>query len=455
MRRLVSCPCRTSPPGSFPADLSAVGDSDNQPVCDGRLSSDSSVLCVGKRSSRGSVRRSSSKVGLSRRLRVSSSSSSSSRASEDESFSGRVHPHHSVLANTKVVPASVGNEHSGSETTSPPSGHCAGSDHRIPTTKAQSPPSSRLEDFRQIHANSLSDDAFCLGAGSWRKSSSSRYDAAWCSFKDFLRSRRLSIHSVNVNVVADYLSFLFDKKLAYRTICLHRSVLSMTLPHLDNFSIGEHPVISRLIKGIFHRRPPSRRIFQTWDVGKVFDVFLEWSTPLSFKQLQRKLAFLIAMATAKRPSELASLRCSAAFMTASTSSIHFIPSFLSKTDRQTHLGLPITLTWLGGSDSSLCPVETLETLLQMRHELSFGHDYIFCQFRHPYKKVSTSSFSKRLSWALRYAGITAPPGSTRAVSVSNAFARGMDMATILDAGDWSSAQTFYRHYLRPSFASSN
>ena len=119
------------------------------------------------------------------------------------------------------------------------------------------------------------------------------------------------------------------------------------------------------------------------------------------------------------------------------------------------MGPPIVIHRLEGSDMTLCPVTALEDLLRFRHDLHLSHDYVFCQFKSPFLKVSTASFSRRLAWALRRAGIDAPPGSTRSISVSDAFARGVDLAAILDAGDWSGAQTFYRHYLRPSFALSH
>ena len=39
-------------------------------------------------------------------------------------------------------------------------------------------------------------------------------------------------------------------------------------------------------------------------------------------------------------------------------------------------------------------------------------------------------------------------GSTCATSVSDAFARGESVTSVLHAGDWLCAGTFYRHYLR-------
>jgi hypothetical protein len=171
----------------------------------------------------------------------------------------------------------------------------------------------------------------------------------------------------------------------------------MTLPHIDRVAVGEHPLVCRVVKGIFNQRPPTRKIYDAWDVGKVFKVFTPWPYPLSLKQLQRKTAFLVAMATSRRPSELASLRCSSSFMSSTSDELRFLPSCLSKTDRQTHLGPPIVIKRLSGSDSSLCAVAALEDLLQLRSSLQLDHDYVFFQFKPPYEKVSTASFSQRLA----------------------------------------------------------
>ena len=353
----------------------------------------------------------------------------------------------------EMVPSSPASRRSRAPAISSPSGSGRRSDDRLSADRTQSASSCRLEDFRRLHASGLSDSVFRLVTDSWRRSTSARYDAAWRAFKDFLRSRRISLDSVDLTVVLDYLSFLFQKGLAYRTICLHRSVLSMTLPRMDGLPVGEHRLVCRLIKGIFHQRPPQRRVYQPWDVGKVLAVFSAWTPPLNFKQLQRKAAFLIAMASARRPSELASLRCSPAFMSRSTTGVRFIPSALSKTDRHSHLGPPISISRLESDDATLCPVASIDALLQARQDLGIRHDYVFCDFLHPHAQISAAAFARRLAWPLRRAGISAPPSSTRSVSVSDAFARGVDLAAILNAGDWSGAQTFFRHYLRPSSAS--
>ena len=202
------------------------------------------------------------------------------------------------------------------------------------------------------------------------------------------------------------------------------------------------------MKGIFNSRPPSRRLFHSWDVAKVFSSF---PSSNDFAVLQEKAAFLIAMASSRRPSELATLRCDSQFMSIDGAAVRFIPSALSKTDRQTHLGPAIRILRLPTSDdASPCPVATLEALLQRRRELRISHDYVFSSSSSPHTPISVTGFSALLRSSFRRAGISAPPGSTRSISVSDAFARGANINEVLLAGDWSAAQTFFRHYLRPS-----
>ena len=101
----------------------------------------------------------------------------------------------------------------------------------------------------------------------------------------------------------------------------------------------------------------------------------------------------------------------------------------------------------------MCLVVVLKAYLHRRTELHVAHDFVFCGFRAPRDPISTAAFSDRLRWVMRHSGIIAPPGSTRATSVSDAFARGDDLAAVLRAGDWARAGTFFRHYLRTSVAS--
>ena len=220
------------------------------------------------------------------------------------------------------------------------------------------------------------------------------------------------------------------------------------LPPIDGVSIGKHPTISRLMKGVFQNRPPSRRMFQSWNVAAVFE---NLPLPDSFVNAQRRCAFLLAMASSRRPSEIAALKCSPAFMKISPDKVRFLPPKLSKTDRQNHLGPPIAIQRLPTSTlQSPCPVVALEALLSFREEKNIAHDNVFSLPFAPFSPIDVSHFSGLIKECFRRAGISAPSGSTRSISVSDAFAKGASIGEVMLAGDWSAASTFYRHYLRPS-----
>jgi hypothetical protein len=45
-------------------------------------------------------------------------------------------------------------------------------------------------------------------------------------------------------------------------------MLSAVLPHYENVTIGQHPHIIRLLKGVFNSRPPKVKLLSEWDLDK-------------------------------------------------------------------------------------------------------------------------------------------------------------------------------------------
>ena len=75
--------------------------------------------------------------------------------------------------------------------------------------------------------------------------------------------------------VCDFLTEQFeDFNKSYSTINSYGSALSSMLLPVDGYSVGEHRIIARLLKRMFHVRPPEPRYSFTWDVN-VLLTFLE------------------------------------------------------------------------------------------------------------------------------------------------------------------------------------
>jgi hypothetical protein len=83
----------------------------------------------------------------------------------------------------------------------------------------------------------------------------------------------------------------------------------MTLPYIDGALVGTHPLVSRVCKGVFTKRPPPRKVPSVWDPTPVLDIFMHWTLPLTCAQLVRKCTFILAILSGRRLSELFGLKC--------------------------------------------------------------------------------------------------------------------------------------------------
>ena len=346
-----------------------------------------------------------------------SSPSPSSRHLKYSGFLRHLPPSDALLPRPEVVfggPGSPGHLHSS------PSGHTGSDQPHVGPSSSHASSSICLEDYWRLRSLAVSDASLCLISGSWLPSTAAWYNSVWRSFKDFLSACRVLL----LSVVLEYLTHLADQDLAYRTIRLHRSVLSATLPPVDGHEIGHHPLISCLLRGVFQNRPPTRRFFASWIVASLFTVFLS-PLPLDFVALQRKLAFLLAIASSRRPSEVA-LLCFAAVWRSllSTPTVRFLPS----QDRSPRsYGSPHSYLASSGVlwRQRFSLPRRLSKIVWNFGALGIPHNFLFSS--PPFTPLSTTPFSELLRWAFRLANIDAPPGSTR--HILDVLARGAGVSS--------------------------
>ena len=72
------------------------------------------------------------------------------------------------------------------------------------------------------------------------------------------------------------------------------------------FPVGQHPLVCKLLAGIFNERPPQPRYQQTWDVKLALDYLSlkDDNSLLSDKNLTEKLTTLLSLASTGRSSEI-------------------------------------------------------------------------------------------------------------------------------------------------------
>ena len=96
---------------------------------------------------------------------------------------------------------------------------------------------------------------------------------------------------------------MFESRYEHRTICSNRSAISALHNNIEGRSVGEHPHLSSLVKGVFNNRPPQPKYNFIWDVQLVLDYLkkeLPNNSDLSDKLLTFKVTMLLALMPASR-----------------------------------------------------------------------------------------------------------------------------------------------------------
>ena len=81
----------------------------------------------------------------------------------------------------------------------------------------------------------------------------------------------------------------------------------MTHSRVDDCTVGTHPIVVRLLKGMFNERPPAPRYTSSWEVTPMVESLRSSSEELTFLQLSKKVVTLMTLSNADRCSDLAAL----------------------------------------------------------------------------------------------------------------------------------------------------
>ena len=132
-----------------------------------------------------------------------------------------------------------------------------------------------------------------------------QYDSLLRGWQGFCSRRQVHPLSPTILDVIAYLTSMYDRGLQYATIAAAKSVLAGVLHILGVTSISSHPLIIRLLKGIFHVRPPKPRYEFIWDTDLLLK-FLKTLHPavIPLKLLTLKTVTLLTLLSGQRVSTL-------------------------------------------------------------------------------------------------------------------------------------------------------
>ena len=358
------------------------------------------------------------------------------------------------LANTTLVSINNINADSAANTPSKRTNAPAESQERdAPSHPSGLTKSGRMGCVRSsLQSQGVSDGASKLILASWRQNTELAYSANWGRWARWCQRNGYNPLSAPIGAILDFLTHEFTEGKQYRTLNSYRSAISMTHPPIDGTVIGKHPLVSRLMRGIFNSRPPQPRYSGAWDVGRVLEYIrsLGDNKVLKLKDLTHKLVTIMALANASRASEIHALNVK--YIRRVSSSVEFDLAQLTKNSRpgkQRSLFYPRL-----EEDSVLCPVVTVQHYLEhtkVYRKSEPSSCRLFLAVVRPFKPVEKVTIARWIKTLIHQAGVgdEFKAHSVRGAAATAASMHGMSVSDILSVADWSSDSTFKTFCYRP------
>ena len=214
---------------------------------------------------------------------------------------------------------------------------------------------------------------------------------------------------------------------------------------VDGQPVGQHPLVKKMLQGVYNERSLLLKYSTVWDVGVVLRYLrdLGENGTLSLRLLTLKSVMLLALTRPARSVDLSKLDIRACFYT--SAGVTFKAQHLSKHGKSTK---PLADFFYPRypEDENICPVITLQAYEAKTLEfqaLSTDHEktLLFLSWIGKHDPVTGSTISRWLKTCLTETGADTgifKAHLIRGASSSKAAVAGITTADILQAADWSS-----------------
>lgn len=440
-----------SVPICYQEDLRAMGNSGDRFVRD-RIISCGTSICQprSERQKSGFHKRVQSAMDLQSSLGISSTGINAASTTASEQCDRVVHNHSSELG--KIFLESRPSAES----------HCASFPNTKSTTSSNrsgnrsSPIRSKQITIGGLESSGWSNlvkdwssENVALLESSWRKSTLHSYKAAWNRWLQWCASNSVNQSNPSATHLALFLCYLHtDLNLAPRTIKLHKSVVCTFSNPSNVVSLGSHPIVTRIIKGIELSKPPTVKK-NIWDVSEIIQ-WISDNPPQenSLFQLSRHVTLLLLLSSGRRIHDLTLLHISSDDMVTTKDSLIFWPKFGSKTDsvRFRQSGWELKSGQIKNLDIPFWTLKLI-SLSENRRTARENLTNLFITTRGVVKAASRSVIAGWVRTAFESAGIDAPPGSVRS-AVASKNINSLPLDEVLRMGNWRSEMTFFKHYFK-------
>ena len=242
---------------------------------------------------------------------------------------------------------------------------------------------------------------------SWRDSTQNQYAGYLQKWQRFCTGRKVDIFSPPLEEVLHFLTELFEANCGYSALNTARSALSTFIVLPGNISVGNHPLVTRFMKGVFQSRPTFPKYTEIWDVYKrcVFLFKNSESRPaaeLSLKDLTYKVTMMLMLLSGQRIQTIQLLDLKD--MTMSKSQFTFkVSSKVKQSKPGRHLQDLKFKAY--APDRRLCIYTYLRKYLAVTKPLRGDGTKLLISFNKPYQAVSRDTIRRWIKQVLSNSGI--------------------------------------------------
>ena len=132
---------------------------------------------------------------------------------------------------------------------------------------------------------------------SWRPKTNTNYGSCFARWTDWCKHRNRDPLKGPVSDIVHFLADLYARGYQYQSLNSYRSAITSAHERVVGMNNGEHPAISRVLKGAYQSRPPALCYSAFWDVGVVIEYLktLRHNEWLSLCMLTLKTTMLMAL----------------------------------------------------------------------------------------------------------------------------------------------------------------
>ncbi|MGH0151620.1 UNVERIFIED_CONTAM: hypothetical protein FKN15_037060 [Acipenser sinensis] len=303
-------------------------------------------------------------------------------------------------------------------------------------------------------------------------STRSQYGYKWGVFQTWCLSKGEDPTMCPMAVILQFLQDLLDEGKSPSTLKVYLAAISACHVKIDSVSPGAHFLAGQFLKGARRLRPPRKDVVPHWRLNVVLNALtkppFEPMHSAELKLLSFKTAFLVAVTSAKRVSELQALSVAKACLyfakDRSRVTLRTNPAFLPKTISAFHVNQSVELEafhpppFQSDRDRmlhTLCPVRALAYYVERTRSWRQSEQLFVCYGSQSQgQALSKQRLSRWLTETVKFAYQLAklpPPEkitghSTRGQATSWAMFQGASVMDICNAAVWATPHTFTRFY---------